>query len=154
MVTAWRLVKSRLASRSLDGEGARRHGGRFSSPGTRVIYASESLALATLEVMAHLGDAGALASYSYFRIRFDPKLLDRLERRELPAGWRDYPAPAALRTIGDRWVAQGRSLALAVPSAIVPLEMNYLINPAHPGFRSVRIDPAQPLEPDPRLTNR
>ena len=70
MITAWRLVKSRHARAAFDGEGARLYGGRWNSPGTRVAYASDSVALAALEVLAHLQSTAVLQAYSLATIRF------------------------------------------------------------------------------------
>ena len=60
------------------------------------------------------------------------------------------PARAS-RAVGDAWVRAGRSAVLAVPSAIVPEELNYLLNPAHPGFRTIAIGKPVLFAFDPRL---
>lgn len=67
----------------------------------------------------------------------------------LPTDWREYPSPPALQAIGDNWIDAGRSLVLKVPSVIIPSESNFLINPAHPDFASLRIDPPEPFVFDP-----
>ena len=53
MIRAWRLIKAVHADDAFSGEGARRGGGRWNSKGVRIVYTSESLSLATLEVMVH-----------------------------------------------------------------------------------------------------
>lgn len=58
---------------------------------------------------------------------------------DLPARWRSYPAPEELAALGTDRVARGTSVALSVPSALVPSEHNYLLNPAHPDFARVRV---------------
>ncbi len=63
MVTAWRIVKSRVSTAAFDGEGARLFGGRWNSPGVPAVYASESRALALLEVLVGLGDTTQLDAY-------------------------------------------------------------------------------------------
>ena len=146
-----RLVKTRFASAPFDGEGARLFGGRWNHPGVRCSYASESAALAILEVLVHLHRAAQLDHYSICRATFDDALVTRLPARDLSSDWRTFPAPASTRTLGDRWIAQGRGAVLRVPSTIVPSEFNYLMNPAHPDFRKVRVLPATPFEVDPRL---
>lgn len=154
IVTAWRLAKTRYAATVFEGEGARVYGGRWNSKGMRVAYASESLALATLEVLAHLQIVRTLAAYSVCRAHFDEKLVVSLDAGSLPANWREYPAPPSLQAIGDRWIDAGQSLVLKVPSVIIPTESNYLINPAHPDFASLTIDPPEPFLFDPRLLRR
>ena len=69
----------------------------------------------------------------------------------LPADWRKYPAPPKLQAIGDKWISQNRSLALQVPSVIIENEFNYLLNPAHPSFKSVTISAPMSFEFDPRI---
>jgi RES domain-containing protein len=152
MVTAWRIVKSRYASTAFDGEGARTNGGRWNSVGVRVAYGSGSVALATLEVLVGLQKAGVLSSYSLTSAQFDEDSVEILSPESLPDNWRRYPAPPEIKTLGDRWVIEQRSLALRVPSAIIPTEANYLLNPAHPDFASVAIAAPVPFAFDDRLS--
>ena len=145
MATGWRIVKSRYASTAFDGEGARLYGGRWNSPGTRMVYTSSTISLAVLEVLVHLQEASILSSYSLISTGFDDALVERLDRSLLPDGWRSYPAPSELQRIGDEWVRRQRSAMLEVPSVIVERESNYLLNPAHPDFSSVVIGEPEPF---------
>lgn len=149
MITVCRIVKTRYADTAFDGEGARRTGGRWNSPGLPVIYTSATIALAVLEMLVHLGDRGILATYSVIGASFDEKHVEDL--RELPADWRSYPAPPGLQMIGDEWLVSRRSLALRVPSAVVERESNYLINPEHEAFREIAIGAPERFNFDPRL---
>jgi|SRR5687767_9454026 len=153
MLTAWRIVKTRHAGAAFDGEGARLYGGRWSSAGVRVAYASQSVALATLEVLAGLVRVSLLPSYSLISAEFNESELEILPVSSLPAGWRAYPAPSELQRLGDKWIAENRSLALQVPSAIIETEANYLLNPAHASFASVRISIPAPFSLDARLVS-
>jgi len=151
-MTAWRLVKASLAAQAFTGEGARLYGARWSSPGVAVVYLSESLALAALEILVHLQSRDVLASYVAFRVEMDGRRLARaIDPARLPPDWRAWPAPPGLRTIGDEWARRRRSLILEVPSAVVPQERNYVVNPAHPEFRSLIISAPQPFTFDTRL---
>jgi RES domain-containing protein len=154
LITAWRLVKSRHARAAFDGEGARLYGGRWNSPGTRVAYASDSVALAALEVLAHLQSTAVLQAYSLATIRFPESEIETLDPASLPRDWRQFPSPPENQAIGDRWGASDRSLVLRVPSAIVPSAGNYLINPAHPAFAAALIMPPEQFAFDPRLLKR
>lgn len=154
MASGWRIVKTRHANTAFDGEGARLYGGRWNSPGTRMVYIASSVSLAVLEILVHLDRASLLSSYSLIAVQFDDILIQRLERRKLPEGWRDYPAPSELQRIGDEWVASRRSAVLEVPSVIVEDESIYLINPAHPEFASVSVGEPQPFHFDQRLVRR
>lgn len=151
MVDAWRLVKPKWAGSAFDGEGARIAGGRWNAPGTAMVYTSGSLALAEIEVLVNLPSARLLGSYIAFRVRFDESLVETVPPATLPPDWRRDPAPDSAKAYGDRWVREGRSLVLRVPSAVVPAEPNYLVNPAHAD--AGRLEIVGPLDPllDPRL---
>ncbi len=151
MATGWRIVKSRYAAAAFDGEGARLYGGRWNSPGTRIVYTSSTISLGVLEVLVHLQKASLLSSYSLISARFDDAIVQRLASSMLPDGWRAYPAPSELQRIGDEWVWSQRSAVVEVPSVIVERESNYLLNPAHPDFSSVVIDEPEPFTFDERL---
>lgn len=153
MITAWRLVKPRHAAAALSGEGARLHGGRWNSPGTRVAYASDSIALATLEVLAHLQSTTMLQAYSLVSVRFPAESVEVVESGALPARWRRFPSPPENQAIGDRWAAERRSLVLRVPSAIIPAAGNFLINPSHPEFEKVVVGGPERFAFDPRLVS-
>lgn len=151
MVTAWRIVKARHASHAFDGEGARLEGGRWNSPGSPVVYTAGSGALAALEMLAHLGQVATLPSYVLIACTFDETFVSRLDRSRLPAHWRAYPAPPALQLLGDDWIRSGASPVLEVPSAIIPTEPNYLLNPRHRDFASVALSAPEPFAFDLRL---
>jgi RES domain-containing protein len=151
MTRVWRIVKEKYAGSAFDGEGARRAGGRFNSPGSPVIYTSESLALAQLEILVNLPTDRLLADYVAFRADLPEDRVATLGREGLPESWREAPAPRSVRRVGDRWLESGRSLALRVPSAVVPAESNVLINPRHPAFEEVEIHGPVDPEIDERL---
>jgi RES domain-containing protein len=152
MPRVWRLVKTRYAATAFDGEGARLYGGRWNSPGVRVVYGSGSVALAMLEVLVHLNASELLPSYSLVSADVPDDLVEVLPAAARPASWRDSPPPAEAAAVGDAWVAAARSAALAVPSAIVEAERNYLLNPAHADFARVEVAPPERFVFDPRLT--
>lgn len=154
MVESWRIIKTKHAARAFDGEGARRYGGRWNSPGRRVVYTSSTISLVVLEVLVHLEQRAFLPAYSLLRVQLDESQLRRLPVTKLPKNWRNDPAPSALQAIGDQWLSEGKSLALAVPSALVPYETNYLLNPEHSAFSYTVIEPAQPFSFDRRLLRK
>ena len=151
MPTAWRLTKTRHLATAWDGEAAKRNGGRWNSVGTAVVYASGTLSLALVETLVHLS-SGVLPAYTAVPIEFDESVVMTLEAEDVPANWKENPAPASTQAIGDAWVAAARSVALQVPSAVVPIETNYILNPNHADFgRFVRIGTPVPFPFDPRL---
>ena len=151
MVAAWRIVKARYVTTAFDGEGARRAGGRWTSVGRRAVYVAGTAALAALEVVAHLDSTAPLAAWSLICVEIPDRLIEAVDTASLPRDWRRYPAPAGLRALGDAWLDAGHSAALRVPSALVPVEDNYVLNPRHPDCRLVRIGRPQPFPIDPRL---
>ena len=136
MLQAWRIVKRRYADTAFDGEGARLHGGRWNSPGRAVVYASESRALATLEVLTGVQSMAVAPAYVLMGVTFDEEFVGTLLAEDLPDGWNRFPPTPASQHLGDDWLATGRSPVLRVPSVIVPGEFNYLLNPAHPRYVS------------------
>ncbi|WP_022947677.1 RES family NAD+ phosphorylase [Methylohalobius crimeensis] len=151
-LTAYRLVKRKWAAQAFDGEGAKRFGGRWNSRGNPCIYLAVSESLAILEMLVHLDDHRLLRHYVLFELALPDREILYLASENLPDCWRDDPAPPETAEIGDSWLKEHASLALAVPSVIVPREWNLLLNPAHPGFAEV-VGRAreQPFEPDRRL---
>jgi RES domain-containing protein len=144
MIRAWRLTKAEHANDAFAGEGARRGGGRWNSKGVRVVYASGSLSLAALEVMVHTHFYSALKD-------FDPGLSQSITIEDLSDTWKADPIPQSLKNMGDRWIYNQESVILKVPSVIIPVEYNYLINPSHPDFEKVVIHSPQKFAFDPRL---
>ena len=151
MPTAWRIVKTRRTADAFNGEGARKFGGRWSSPGTPVVYTASSQSLAALEMLVHLKSSQILDRYSVIPVTFEDELIEVVDPGQLPGQWRHAPAPAAVRAIGDDWVKAGGSAVLKVPSAVVPAEWNYLLNPGHAAFARISLGVAAPFEFDPRL---
>ncbi len=147
---AWRLVKAIHAAAAFEGEGAFRFGGRWNSPGTRVVYASSSLALAALEFLVHIDPAAPVPELTAFRISIPADDIETATLRPSAEGT-DFPPLPVTRAAGDSWAAEKRSAVLRVASAVVPTESNVLIDPAHPRFGALKIRAAQPFRFDPRL---
>ena len=151
MPRGFRIVKSTHSANAFDGEGARQYGGRWNSPGTAVVYAAQSESLAALELLVHLQASQLLSSYSTLAVDFEDSLVEVCVASALPSDWNEYPAPTGLQELGDRWVCENRSAILQVPSAVIPTEAIYVLNPNHPDFRRIAIGPPTPFRFDPRL---
>ena len=102
------------------------------------MYASATKSLAVLEVLVHLDVGRPLPRLVAFTFDVDSKLVDRLAAAQLPRHWRTSRGLLATQQIGD-------ALALAVPSVIVPEELNYLLNPVHPAFARLRFGRSMPF---------
>jgi RES domain-containing protein len=145
-------LRKPYAQSPFDGEGAYRYGGRWSSPGTRLVYASEHQSLAMLEYFVHL-DADDPPPEVVLAIADVPDDLNRNQIRleKLPANWRVSPAPPELAKIGDEFVQEAKRAVLLVPSVLSPSENNWLLNPAHPDFKKITVHATEPLAHDSRL---
>jgi RES domain-containing protein len=151
-ITVFRICKTKYVSTAFDGEGAFRFGGRWNSRGTRIIYAAGSLSLAALEMLVHLDDDSLLFEYSYVSVQIPTDLILKVEHfRKLPKDWHISPAPIATQKIGDDWVKSKISAVLEVPTSIIPLEKNYLLNPLHTYFNKILIGTPQKFRFDERL---
>jgi RES domain-containing protein len=149
--TAWRLLPAKHQRDAFTGEGARIAGGRWSMRGTRAVYLASSLPLAALETLLFTGEAAQGIAYVAFRVEIpDEVTVAVLPPAKLPSTWRVEPAPESVRRIGSEWVAAGAGALLQVPSAVLPQEWNYLLNPTHPDFAKLRISKPEPFQFNPR----
>ena len=150
-LSLWRISKRKYAHTAFSGEGARRVGGRWNSRGQGMVYTSGTLSLAALEVFVHMEvDVATMLAWIRVDVPTDVKI-EYIEVAQLLPDWRDIPAPAVLATMGDNWFRSGSTAILAVPSVVIPIEYNYLINPSHPDFARLTVELPQPFELDPRL---
>lgn len=129
------------------------YGGRWNSPGMALVYASERLSLAILEILVH-ADPDLLPD-DYVEVELEiPDTVSRQELRadDLVADWRtdvDWT-----RARGDAWIRSAASALLIVPSVLAPSEHNLLINPDHPDAAAVRRVVVRPFRFDERLFSR
>ena len=155
MTPVFRVLRAAYARTPFDGEGAYRYGGRWSSPGTRLSYASEHQSLAMLEYFVHL-DPEDSPSDLVLAIADVPEEVsrERLAVSKLPGNWRQTPALAELAQLGDDFAKRAESCVLLVPSALAQSESNWLINPQHPEFRQIVQHSPAPLSYDSRMFGR
>jgi RES domain-containing protein len=105
-----------------------------------VTYASESLALASLEVLVHCDLDLLPVDLMAVEIDVPPRVkISRVTVTDLPRNWRRHPVPPALQRLGNAWLDQAQTAVLRVPSALVPTESNLLLNPLHTDFRQIRV---------------
>ncbi len=149
-LTVWRICKRPHAR--FDGEGARLYGGRWNHPGIPLVYTSSSLSLAALELFVHVDMDLLPEDLVSVRAEIPAEIgVSALEERELPEDWRELPPPEVLQGLGAAWVERGETAALSVPSAVIPEERNYLLNPAHPRYGEIEVGPPRAFSFDPRL---
>jgi RES domain-containing protein len=131
----YRLTRKIHAPEAWSGNGAKQYGGRWNHKGNAAIYVSTSIALASLEMLVHTLKESLLREYRLFSIELPENDIEYLEKSYLPADWRDDPAPFSTMDIGTGWLEDGESIALIIPSCIIPHENNAILNPHHPGFQ-------------------
>jgi RES domain-containing protein len=153
MLTVWRLVTARYAASAFSGDGARLYGGRWNRKGVPLVYTSGTQSLAMLEMLAQ--DDPLRARYVVIQADIpDDVAVERVLVEDLPADWRSTAAREQLQDLGSTWARGLSSAVLAVPSAVIPAEHNYLLNPLHPAFADIAIGAAQAFVTDARLFPR
>jgi RES domain-containing protein len=149
--TSWRAY--RIADRRhkiFDGQGAAISGGRWNSPGRRVIHAAETFAGAMLEVLVNANIGRMPKNRGWIEILIGSEVsVEEAEVRKIRR-W-DAPDQRASRIFGDRWYDEQRSTIRIVPSTVVCVERNVVINQEHPDFRKLRATRPNPVIWDERL---
>jgi RES domain-containing protein len=150
MTHVYRITTAPFTADAFTGDGARLHGGRWNPKGWRMVYAAATRSLALLEMLVQ--DQPLRARYVFIPAELQPRLrVRRVSTADLPSDWRKPTAAEQLRQIGQSWLERGESAVLAVPSAVLPREENFLLNPNHDDFRRILIGDAEPLDLDSRL---
>lgn len=131
--TVWRIVTHCFAASAFPGEGARLFGGRWNRKGEPVVYTARSRSLAFLEMLVQ--DEPLRANYvlTPAEIPGDMARL-KIDSKRLPEYWRILEARETLQEIGSQWLHNGKYCVLEVPSAVIPAELNLLLNPGHRDF--------------------
>ena len=151
MIRVWRIVHRNNMNTAFSGEGSRKRGSRWTSPGYRVVYTSESLSLATLEILVHGVSHIALKYFVCIWAKIPGRIIEKLAIEKLPDNWRDDPPSLQLQTVGNNWIESGSSCVLQIPSAIIPIENNFILNPKHPDFSRIEIGQPENWSMDGRL---
>lgn len=146
----YRIVRCIYAN-DLSGAGARLYGGRWNSEGRAMVYLASSRSLAVLEALVHLSPTNIPKDFCIVTINA-PDDFAEINPKSLPGNWKDYPEQNILKQTGNVFLQEKKHLLLKVPSAIVQEEFNYLLNPLHKQFDSVKILSKEPFSFDERLT--
>jgi RES domain-containing protein len=147
----WRLSLSSSARTAFDGEGARLYPGRWNTAQAPVVYASQSLSLAALEILVHAEIHQLKRPYHAFHVDVPDDLVEEVPVGKLPPGWNNLTVKDRSQLFGVAWALSLRSLALLVPSIVIPSERNALLNPRHPRFAALEIAGPLPFSFDPRV---
>jgi RES domain-containing protein len=147
----FRLAKSAYKN-DLSGRGAELNGGRWNSKGTPMIYTCQSRALCVAEIAVH-SPLGIIPK-DYFLITIeipDEYPILYIETHVLPENWLSMPHSHRTQRMGDEFITESKYLVLNVPSAVVQGDINFLINPLHPGIKEIKILNVEPFSFDERL---
>ena len=146
----YRIARCTYAN-DLSGTGARLFGGRWNSIGKPATYLASSCSLAMLEVLVHLQPLMVPDDFCLVEVDVPDKHIQTIATNILPNDWKDISPPQILARIGDDFLKKQDYFMLKVPSAIVPAEYNYLLNPLHPDMKKVKVIKAEPFDFDSRL---
>ena len=151
MESFFRIVQAHWAATAMDGEGARRFGGRWNLPGSPAIYLAESRALAALEIIVHAPREVLLLDWSIIHVEIPSGWIESVDLSDLPRNWQARPSSLAAQAFGTRWLRTSGKPALRLPSVIIPEESTVLLNPLHPKVRSLIPNEAVAFRFDSRL---
>lgn len=150
---AWR-ISSPSRAKDLSGQGAAKYGGRWNHPGIPALYTGATPSVCALENLVHttstLPDPIPLVVIELL-LPDDEKLYWQPSRNELPEGWSKVPPDQAVREFGSTFFKGNERLGLIVPSAVMPLDNNIILNPNHPMIREVTIVESYDYRHDTRI---
>jgi RES domain-containing protein len=149
-VRVWRIASA--AHAAFDGEGARRHGSRWTPRGVPAVFTSATLSLAALERFIHTDSDLERMDLVAIPLEIgDDIAIESVEVKLLPADWRTFPPPPPLAVIGEQWFRASRTAVLSLPSVVIPHERNFALNPIHRVFPRLSIGRSEPFSFDPRM---
>ena len=151
-IAVFRVTKERYRDQLFSGLGGLHASGRWTRRGRPVVYTSQSISLAVLEYALNYKRHGWLPAAVLGRAVIpDEVAIESIPTLALADNWRDPDPPAALREVGDNWLRRAETVCLRVPSAIVPEESNFLLNPRHPDFARLAMGLPESFNFDRRL---
>ncbi|MCK5400758.1 MAG: RES family NAD+ phosphorylase [Flavobacteriaceae bacterium] len=147
----YRIAKQKFLS-DLSGEGARLYGGRWNNAGYNMVYFSENLSLCVLEMLVHLEYKYINNDFGFIEVDIpDEFIKPTLKIKSLDENWRNNPPIGFTQDKGTAWLQSQKSLAMRVPSAVLPKEYNILMNPKHMSSSEIKIIKKGKLDIDSRI---
>ncbi|OLU35013.1 RES family NAD+ phosphorylase [Pseudomonas sp. PA27(2017)] len=148
---AWRVAKAKRAT-DLSGRGAAIEGGRWNEQDIAAVYMGLSPGICCLETFVHAeGPPTMPMKITCFELPDDSDLYWEPAAGELPQGWNALPVDRPSMDFGSVWLRAVSHLGLIVPSAVLPLERNLVVNPLHPAISRIRIIDTYDFTYDPRM---
>ncbi len=149
----YRMVRQKYAN-DLSGTGSALYGGRWNPKGTYVLYVSVTASLAMLEWLVNATEADSEELFCIIKLELPDAPVIKYDVEALPKNWRDYPPPSYLQSLGLKFVTDNAYFAMEVPSVILPMENNIILNTRHPAFSNVKIISQELLQLDQCIINR
>ncbi|MDX2188435.1 MAG: RES family NAD+ phosphorylase [Bacteroidota bacterium] len=143
-------ISKKLYINDLQGTGCKYESGRWHQIGTQILYTSETISLAKLEVLANANRMPIEMYVAYIDVPLE-LMIDEISVKELPNDWNHNPYPIKLAQKVEEWKKKEKSIALKVPSVHSPTEKNIILNPHHQNYSEVRIIKVEPISFDPRF---
>ena len=135
----YRIANVKFKENTLSGIGAEKVGGRWNEVGTRAVYCSENISLALLEYYIHSEDRTAIPKNILVAKIAIPDEFKIEEITDFPEMWNQYPYSSKTTKIFSNKVKERHFFAIKVPSTIVGLEYNYVLNPLYKDFGKVEV---------------
>jgi RES domain-containing protein len=145
----YRLASPKYAN-DISGEGASIYGGRWNPVGIKALYASQSISLCILEILARTQKKINPPGYQLITIELPEANMATIDLSRLKPGWKQHIEYT--QWIGEEFLKDDKSLVMQVPSAIVEKENNFLINPLNKDFSHVKTISIEALDLDKRLS--
>lgn len=145
----WRICKQKHVDSAFSGIGGLYAPARWTPQGFRVVYTAESLALASLEVFVHT-ESSRIPLVAIRAFLPENIAMAVVEASNLPENWQSMAAYRTLQNIGKQWLQKQETPILKVPSSIIPVEFNYLLNPGHPDLQ-LSLEPPLEFQFDERM---
>jgi len=142
-------ILNELYKEDISGNGAAINGSRWNSKNIRMVYTGEYISLSILESLVHLREIDIPEKQYFLTIQIPDVEFQDIILSKLKDKWQQHINYT--QWIGDQFIKNNEALVLKVPSAIVPQEHNFLINPLHATFKKVKIVNTELLELDKRL---
>lgn len=138
-------------SKDLSGEGARLNGGRWNHKLIPCIYTSESRSLALLEYSVNVNLENIPRALTITSIEIPTQSILTITEKQLPGNWRSIPIATSTKDYGTKLLQSNSYAVIKIPSAIMPSEFNYILNPLHFLHKSFKIKNVQDLLYDIRI---
>jgi RES domain-containing protein len=147
----YRVANKKYKGQTLSGIGAEKVGGRWNEIGTRAVYCSENISLALLEYYVHSENIASLPKDILIAQIQIPSKFEIIELDRLPPNWSSFPYSSDTTKVFTDLAKDRNFFGLKVPSSIIGLEYNYILNPLYKEFGKIEVDKFITLPIDKRL---